>query len=359
MLLACAILPAHAAQDDLPAGVVKTLTGNAQIEHAGKKSPLAIGSPVYPGDRVSTGAGSGIGITLRDNTQLSTGAASTLVVNNFSFNPNTNAGAVDASLKRGTLSAISGKVAKANPEAVQFNTATVTLGVRGTEFIMEAADREAGLPQGLVLDGYQNPVRTGSGDCLYSNAVVPLPIGGCDPKPDRIVLLPDPLGHAGAVIVKSASTTQVLDQSFASLEIAAAGSMQSAVLDAAAVRARYGDLLASMPPRPRTFVVRFESGSASRLTADSLATVESLKQALGQWPAPEISVVGHTDRTGNAGANDVLSLERARTVQAFLTSQGVAPNQIEVAGRGENEPLEPTGPGIANAANRRVEITVR
>ena len=38
---------------------------------------------------------------------------------------------------------ISGKVAKANPDAVRFNTGTVTLGVRGTEFIIEAGEEES------------------------------------------------------------------------------------------------------------------------------------------------------------------------------------------------------------------------
>jgi hypothetical protein len=35
---------------------------------------------------------------------------------------------------------ISGKLAKANPDAVRFSTPTTTLGVRGTEFIIEVGD---------------------------------------------------------------------------------------------------------------------------------------------------------------------------------------------------------------------------
>ena len=48
-------------------------------------------------------------------------------------------GELDAHLKRGSLAVISGKLAKASPESVRFRTDSVTLGVRGTEFILEAS----------------------------------------------------------------------------------------------------------------------------------------------------------------------------------------------------------------------------
>jgi hypothetical protein len=58
----------------------------------------------------------------------------------YAFNSTTHQGELAATVKRGSLAVISGKVAKASPDAVQFNTATVTLGVRGTEFIVDVGD---------------------------------------------------------------------------------------------------------------------------------------------------------------------------------------------------------------------------
>jgi hypothetical protein len=49
---------------------------------------------------------------------------------------------MDTSLKRGTLSVVSGKIAKQSPESVRFSTPTTTLGVRGTEFVIEVAGTE-------------------------------------------------------------------------------------------------------------------------------------------------------------------------------------------------------------------------
>lgn len=121
-----------------PAGMIKTSKGSAVIERAGQKLPAAVGASVEVKDRIVTGADGVVGITLRDNTLLSAGPNSTLDLNKFAFNTTTHAGALDASVRKGTLSVVSGKLAKANPQSVVFSTPTTTLGVRGTEFIIEA-----------------------------------------------------------------------------------------------------------------------------------------------------------------------------------------------------------------------------
>lgn len=123
------------------AGTVKTAKGTVTVERGGQKIAAAPGVKVYAADRVLTGADGAVGITLRDNTVLSAGPNSTLALDKFAFDSTTHAGAIDATLKRGTLSVVSGKIAKASPDAVTFRTPTTTLGVRGTEFVIEAADR--------------------------------------------------------------------------------------------------------------------------------------------------------------------------------------------------------------------------
>jgi hypothetical protein len=137
LILACCCMAAANAWAADDAGVVKTLKGAVHIERAGGVSSVAIGSEVYSSDRIVTGPESSIGITLRDNTLLSEGANSILELNKFAFNTTTYDGALDATIKRGSLAVIDGKLAKANPDNVRYNTPTTTLGVRGTEFIIE------------------------------------------------------------------------------------------------------------------------------------------------------------------------------------------------------------------------------
>jgi hypothetical protein len=146
LTLACGCMAvANALADDV-AGVVKTVKGTVQIERASGNSSALVGSDVFASDRIETGAQSSVGITLRDSTQLSAGANTVVDLNKFAFNTTTHDGVLDASVKRGSLAVISGKLAKANPDAVRFSTPTTTLGVRGTEFIIEVGDKGGSAP---------------------------------------------------------------------------------------------------------------------------------------------------------------------------------------------------------------------
>ena len=128
----------HAAND---AGTIKTAKGIATIVRDGKNIAAKPGSEILVSDKVTTGVNSSIGITLRDGTLLSAGANSTLVLNKFILEDN-GKGGLDASLQRGTLAVISGKLSKTSPDAVSYRTPTAILGVRGTEFVMEAGSAE-------------------------------------------------------------------------------------------------------------------------------------------------------------------------------------------------------------------------
>jgi hypothetical protein len=120
------------------AGVVKVSKGSAILERAGQKLPATVGAKVFANDRIVTGADGSVGITLRDLTLLSAGPNSMIDINKFSFDSTTHAGTIDAAVKRGTLSVVSGKIAKTSPDNVRFTTPGSTLGVRGTEFIVDA-----------------------------------------------------------------------------------------------------------------------------------------------------------------------------------------------------------------------------
>jgi outer membrane protein OmpA-like peptidoglycan-associated protein len=70
-------------------------------------------------------------------------------------------------------------------------------------------------------------------------------------------------------------------------------------------------------------------------------------------------VIGHTDRLGATDYNDRLSRQRASVIAARLMAAGVPADAIEVAARGEREPLIPTRDDRPEPRNRRVEIKVR
>lgn len=122
-------------------GTVKTTSGSVEIRRGAQAVRAEAGSAVRRGDVVKTAAASTVGITLRDGTLLSAGPNSDLVLDKFRFDAVTQKGEMEATLKKGSLAGISGAVVKNSPDAVKFKTSSITLGVRGTSFIVEAADR--------------------------------------------------------------------------------------------------------------------------------------------------------------------------------------------------------------------------
>jgi len=120
------------------AGLIKRVSGNAVLERAGQRKPIAVGSHVNVGDILRTGSDGSIGIALADDTLLAVGAESELVLSAYTFDSTTQDGNLLASVWRGTVAFVTGLIAKKAPENVRVQTRTVVLGVRGTEFIVDA-----------------------------------------------------------------------------------------------------------------------------------------------------------------------------------------------------------------------------
>src|SRR5574343_1482189 len=127
-------LPAQATEQ---AGMVKVAKGMISIEREGKRLEAGVGTPVMVADRLRTGRDGSVGVTLRDNTLLSAGPNSLLVIDKFAYDNTTQEGNMSVAIRKGTLSVASGKIAKRTPESVDFHTPTSILGVRGTEFVIE------------------------------------------------------------------------------------------------------------------------------------------------------------------------------------------------------------------------------
>ncbi len=120
--------------------------------------------------------------------------------------------------------------------------------------------------------------------------------------------------------------------------------------------ANYDALLSVMPPPPKVFTLYFIEG-ATKLAPESIQTLEELRRIV--TPASDVQITGHTDTTGDASGNDKLSLDRAFEVRAALVQEGLPVANAHVTGRGARELRVPTGQGVSEPANRRVEVIVR
>ena len=131
------VWPTPAGADDV--GLIKVVKGTVQIERRGQRLPGLVGAKVEPADVVTTGPDGSVGILFADASLLSAGPNSVLVIDQFRFDSTTNQGAFETTLRKGTLSAVSGKIAKQAPDAMKVRTPTTVLGVRGTEFVVRAS----------------------------------------------------------------------------------------------------------------------------------------------------------------------------------------------------------------------------
>ncbi len=119
-------------------GMVKTLTGKAEVKRAKKIVLLKEGSLLENGDILFTKTESSIGITFDDGTRVSLGSKAIFVINKFIVKPDEKKYNVDLELKKGKAVFSSGKIGKLAPKSVKFRIPTGVIGIRGTKFAVEA-----------------------------------------------------------------------------------------------------------------------------------------------------------------------------------------------------------------------------
>lgn len=127
---------AATAADDEVVGRVKTSVGEAFLVDGATRRPAEVGALVRRSDVIETGRDGSVGLALTDNSILSTGPNSQLAISSYRFNSAAFSGSMRARLNRGTLAVTSGDIARGSPEAMQVETPTAILGVRGTTFLV-------------------------------------------------------------------------------------------------------------------------------------------------------------------------------------------------------------------------------
>ena len=116
--------------------------------------------------------------------------------------------------------------------------------------------------------------------------------------------------------------------------------------------------MAAAPAPARTYLVFFD-WDKSDLTARAKQIISEAAQASTHVATTKIQVSGHADTSGTPQYNQGLSMRRAQAVGAELVRDGVAQNIIMIQAFGDTRPLVPTGPGVREPQNRRVEIVLK
>jgi hypothetical protein len=115
------------------AGKVSRVSGQASVTSASNQTKeLKREDVVSVGDTVSTSKDSQVMVRMKDNSSLLVRSESKIKIDAFQFEnkPSDNA---KTSVVAGTLRAVSGQIAKAQPQNVKFEAGTATIGIRGTD----------------------------------------------------------------------------------------------------------------------------------------------------------------------------------------------------------------------------------
>ncbi len=178
---------------------------------------------------------------------------------------------------------------------------------------------------------------------------------------DRITLLPETDAKKSAVVVNAnAGGTAVLERPYSVVTVAPKR-MRTEETDDATTRTRYKELFDSLPARPRSFLLYFETGG-TRFTPESQKewpVVLGVLKELQNLPASELVVIGHADEVGSDALNDELSRRRATTIADLIKSNGIKPAHVDIVGRGSRDPLVEQRKGVPQVRNRRVEIRLK
>lgn len=83
-----------------------------------------------------------------------------------------------------------------------------------------------------------------------------------------------------------------------------------------------------------------------------------LAKQLNKYDLQKLKIVGHTDDIGNPEYNQKLSEERAQSVAGIFLKEGFKQTNLNVIGRGSNQPFVPNTSDENRASNRRVAIII-
>ena len=191
-----------------------------------------------------------------------------------------------------------------------------------------------------------------------SVSLAALLLAGCAGQRETYAVLPDAKGQVGSLTVTPKEGAPLkLSGAYASA-VGKPGAIEAAKLTEEEIKAAFAAALSARPDAPVRFTLYFKEGS-DELTPESFKDLEKVLAEIRKRPAPDLIIVGHTDRVGLLSDNDRLALKRAEKMRNEMLRQGLPADSVQAAGRGEREPLVATADEVAEARNRRVEMLVR
>ena len=138
--------------DVSPVGAVDEITGEASITRMdGSVEPITLGTPVYQGDVIETGAEGAVNISFIDETSFAVSEEARLAIDEYVFDPATEAGTQNFSVLKGVFVFTSGLIGRDDPDDVNIDTPSGSIGIRGTIIAGNADTGEITVVEGAIV----------------------------------------------------------------------------------------------------------------------------------------------------------------------------------------------------------------
>lgn len=124
-------------------GSVTEASGTAVIKRGKDTIQIAKGTIIETNDKVETKNGK-VKIVFKDDTNVTVTESSSLIIDDFVYDPKSGAGKLGLKAAAGTVRYVSGSIAK-DPKNVKINTPTAAIAVRGTDFVMAVSETGASM----------------------------------------------------------------------------------------------------------------------------------------------------------------------------------------------------------------------
>ncbi len=104
--------------------------------------------------------------------------------------------------------------------------------------------------------------------------------------------------------------------------------------------------------------IYFDTGQ-TKPNDKSRDALKLLANFLQEHPDLKVEISGHTDNTGNAHRNQVLSEQRAEAIVVYLIDEGfISPRRLTFVGYGDTQPISDNETSEGKEKNRRVELKI-
>ncbi len=138
--------------DVSPVGAVQEMSGEATVTRIdGSSEPMHMGTPIYQGDIVETAADGAVNIVFSDDTSFAVSEDARLAIDEYVFDPGTEAGVQNFSVLKGLFVFTSGMIGREDPDDVHIETPVGSIGIRGTIIAGDVNEGEITVIEGAIV----------------------------------------------------------------------------------------------------------------------------------------------------------------------------------------------------------------